>query len=186
MDAKTDLHPVVADRNEFKNSGEDTSKVNAPIVSVAPASGETSKDSKHFIVENVLDDLFDEKLHNKTDFDKLEVGQGVFIPVEQNKTTDDLLANINRKIIMLREQYSEVERNIDGDEIHDQVIVLTRKRNPDGTIQLENDKPIVGANAEHMPRRIYYRNFVAKPIVKGDKLGDKEAEGDGVLVIRAI
>lgn len=187
-DKEGKLHPMVAEAEPFRDSGKDVHQVNPPIVSVAASSGEkSSKSDNHVFVDNALDHLFDDKLYPEGPFDNLKVGQGVFIPNEENQTTDKALAKTHKIILKLREQYSEIETNEDGDEILDQVIVSIRKRNDDGTIQLENDKPVVGANAQNMPRRIYYRNFIAKAVVKNDELSkNQKASGDGVFVIRVL
>lgn len=187
-DAKGKIHPMVAEPEPFRDSGKDIHQVNPPIVSVAPNTGNVqSKSDNHVFVDNALDNLFDDTIHVKGPFNDLKIGQGVFVPNEQNQTTDKALSKTHKIISKLREQYSEIETNDDGDEILDQVIISTRKRNDDGTIQLENDKPVVGANSTNMPRRIYYRNFIAKAVTKDQELSDSQkASADGVFVIRVL
>lgn len=90
-------------------------------------------------------------------------------------------------IATVREHYSEIMRDEKGDEILENVTVKTRKKNDDGTFQLTDGEVIVGANFTHMPKMIYSRNFVAKPVVKNSKVGEGfNANEDGVVVIRVV
>lgn len=198
--AKNDgLHPVVADEETFKGSGREVGQVKPPIVSINPVSensnqtlsGKRKRAAEGIrVITNVHHDLFDTRTDKAEDgmypFSQLEPGQGFFVPAKDGQTTDNLIENMYRTIHHVRETFAEVQRDENGDEILDNVTVKTRKKNDDGTFQLTGDNEVItGANFTHMPRAIYTRNFVAKPVTKDSKLGDSfNAPEDGIIVIR--
>lgn len=187
-------HPAIASGQPYRESGKDISQVNPPIVSLNRTSKGMKNDGDWEEKPKIIDDIYDELLTNDPDkakddrfpFFDLDVGQGFFVPLKRMQTTDQLVADMNKQIYYVRQLYSEIERNEDGDEIWDHVTIKERKRNADGTIQLHSDNtPIEGANFNHEAKRTYYRNFIAKAVVKGDEISDGfKVEEDGVLVIR--
>ncbi len=180
-----DIHPVVQNDDIVKSSGRDKGKVNPPLTSIAPSSGNPST-SEPKILEDVSE-LFGEDMDNEYPFDKLELAQAFFVPTQPNSTTDALLAKLHRSINAAKKHFGEVEVNEEGDEIWDMLCIRNKKRNPDGSIELNGDgTPNTGANFTQQPRYIYTRNYVAKAVIKGQKLGEggSEAESDGVVVVR--
>lgn len=178
------LHPAVVSKDILKNSGKEVGLVDPPIVSVAPSSGKKSSkvDVKKLSDVSVLIGDDDDEDYP---YDELEIEQGFFIPTQPNNTTDALLAEMQKSIENAKQRYGQIEVNREGDEIWEQLTVRTKKRNEDGTIQLEGGKPILGADFFHRPKYIYTRNFIVKPVVKGEKIGKSaKADGDGVVVIR--
>lgn len=184
---KDDLHPVVVDNDILRNSGKNSGLVHAPVISIAPSSGNPAKSVKN--EPKILTDvsaLMGEDEDDEYPYDKLELDQAFFVPTQPNSTTDTLLAKIHKSVNMAKKRYGEIEVNEEGDEIWDMICIRTKKRNDDGTIQLHGDNtPNLGANFDQQPRYIYTRNYIAKPVIKGQKIGDGvEAESDGVVVIR--
>jgi hypothetical protein len=175
----------------FAGSGKNAGLVDPPIVSMSPVSKSDNEGGKPKIV-NYDDDIIllsDEEIGKQPyPFHDLEVGQGFFVPTGENLTTDSLMERMYKAVFNARTQYAQVARDEHGDEILEQLTVKTRKRNEDGTIQLDGgDMPIPGANFVHKPKLIHYRDFVLKPVVKDDPIGKSgKAEADGVLVIRVL
>lgn len=184
------LHPAIAPPDPFEGSGKEVGQIKAPIVSVNPSSKNLEPDTpikKEFvIVDNAIDSMFDEPLKLEYPFDELKQGQGLFIEVEENQTTDKLMEKMYKTVFNLNTKYAEVEHDENGDEILDVLTVRTRKRNSDGTLQLNNGEVITGANSVQKPKLASYRHFVIKPIVKEDEIGNKTASNDGVIIIRTI
>lgn len=119
-------------------------------------------------------------------FSDLEIGGGLYIPVEQNSTTDKLMEKLYRETANARAAFAEVERDEKGDEIWDVVIVKTRLKNDDGTFQMgAYGKPLEGANQTSIPRLSYNAHYAVKAVVKDDDIGEgQKAPHDGALVIR--
>lgn len=119
-------------------------------------------------------------------FDDLEIGNAFFVPNKDGQTTENHLAQLHQQIAAYRDMNSEIEKDEDGDDILETVVIASKKRNSDGTLVLEaNGNPLVGANPVTRPKRIYYKNFIARAVVKGNKVdGDNEIDHDGVLVVR--
>ncbi len=181
-----ELHPAVEKHDpKEEGHGKETGLIKAPVVSVNPSSGDTVKEDKKEprIFDNAL---WTEEEKEDWPFAKLKAGQGFFVPATEHESTDYLVEKFNKQINEERIKYAEVEKDENGDEILEVVTIKTRKRNEDGTIQLEGGKPITGANQSHRFKYIYARNFMVKPIVKGDNMGHNEAEHDGVLVVRVF
>lgn len=179
------LHPKVVDKEVLRNSGKETGLVDPPIVSVAPASGKTGKSGDEPKILSDVSKLVGNPQDEDYEYSKLELEQGLFIPVEPNTTTDMLLAKINKSIHRAKIRYGVPEVDENGDEILDQVCVKVKKRNEDGTIQLNNNVPITGATFQQHTKYIYSRNFIAKPVMKDQEIGDGvKAESDGVVIIR--
>lgn len=185
---KTPMHPVVADKQDLRESGKEAGLVNAPIVSVnpqteaTPASNPSKKSFK--LVDSAIDSLIEDSDKYEYDYKGLKPGQGVFISKPEGSTIDSLMANARKTVHNLNEQYSERETDKNGDTILDMVTIEIKKRNEDGTIQLDNGVPRVGANSGHIPRLVSYRKFIARPITKGEEIGFSKAEHDGVLIVR--
>lgn len=201
MDPNAGMHPSVGESQPYRDSGKEISKVNAPIVSIAPASADSADGGaqhddwteapkqqmfKNIIVDGAADTFY-KSAYKDTGypFEDMEYGQGMFIATKPGKTTDALLARLNKQIYHLRQKYSEQDTDQNGDTILDQVAVEIKKRNEDGTIQLVNGEVNKGANFTHLERRTYWRNYVVKPVVKDQEIGnDTKAPHDGVLIIR--
>lgn len=190
-------HQGIAQADVFKGSGTEASYAlpNPPIVSVSPTSqpqgfqrkGWGSGNNNLMIIDKPNMFLGQDTTGDKYSFFKLETGQGLFIPVGDHGTTDALLEEIYKQIAMTKKKYGVAERDENGDEILEQCTVQVRKRQdgPMKLLQLENGKPIIGANFVQLPRYAYSPSFVAKAVVKDDEIGDSQsAPSDGVLVIR--
>lgn len=93
----------------------------------------------------------------------------------------------SKQVDQYRKQNSEVERDENGDDIMIDLAINQKKRNEDGTVQLDGGVPRLGIKSGFTPKLIG-PNFVVKTVIKGDKLavGDdgQEADKDGALVIR--
>ncbi len=123
----------------------------------------------------------------KYPFNEMGAGEGMFIPVEKGGTTDKLMASIQKMAHQFREAGATIETDENGDQVRESVVIETKKRTDDGLIQLDGaGKPIVGANQTNRYKMIYSSNFTVRPIVKGDELGNGEADSDGVLVVRVF
>lgn len=188
-------HKALDQGDKFKNSGKDIGLVNAPVVSLNPTSGDQAepsneKDYQIFDNPNRYLNFKSEQQKFKYPFDKMDVDQGIFIPVEKGDTTDNLVARLHKDIDAFRKQTSEVEKDENGDDVRESVVIETKKRKDD-VIQLDGaGKPIVGANQTNRYKLIYSANFIVRPVVKGDALelgeGSPEAESDGALLIRVM
>lgn len=157
-------------------------------MSVAPASGDTELGGwgkpEYKIFKDVSKLIGDDE-DDEYPFDELKLEQGFFIPTQPNSTTDVLLAHMQERIERIKKRYGSIETDEHGDDVWESVLIRNKKRNDDGTVQLQHGKPITGANQTNRPKYIYTRNFVVKPVVKGQELGDKvKADADGVMVIR--
>lgn len=175
----------------FRDSGRNDGLVNAPIQSIHPTSQKQGGDvdawgeKKNFkIIDNVNLALGKDEQKFAYPFVDLEIGQGIFIPVEQNGTTDQLVAAVHRQVDAFRKYASSVEHDENGDEVMERVIIKEKKRNDDGTIQLSGNEIRTGAN-QTSREKLIGPNFAVKAVVKGDAIAEgNEAEGDGVLVVR--
>lgn len=189
-DPNKDLHPQVIDKDILKNSGKDVGLVDPPIKSVAPVSssqtiGDNKNQKKDIKKFSDVSKLIGDDGQEEYPFEDLELGEAFFIPTQPNNTTDNLLAKLHKSINSAKQKYGEVEVNEEGDEIWEVLTIMTKKRNEDGTIQLENNKPITGADFHQRPKYIYTRNFVAKAVTKDQEFSDSDkAPADGVVVIR--
>lgn len=184
---KGDLHPVVEKHDpKEEGHGKETGLIKAPVVSVNPSSGDTVKEDKK--EPRIFDNVLFKEDEEKEDFPfaKLKAGQGFFVPATEHESTDFLVEKFNKQINEERIKYAEVEKDENGDEILEVVTIKTRKRNDDGTLQLEGGKVITGANQSHRFKYIYARNFMCKPVMKDDDIGHSKAEHDGVLVVRVF
>lgn len=198
--AEAAQHQALADPKPFSGSGRDAYKAFAPVESVNPTSeqqgdktgrwGEVDQDKFQKI--DKPNTMLDHSDHTKGPkafypFNDLDIGQGLYIPVEPNSTTDKLMERLYKDVANARMSFAEVERDENGDEIWDVVIVKTRKRNEDGTFQMgAYGKPLEGANQTSKPRLVFSRHFAVKAVIKGDDLGGSEAPHDGALVVRQI
>jgi hypothetical protein len=181
----------------FEGSGKDVYKPHvAPIQSINPTSEEQGnkanapQDTSKFITvakANTKITHADKPSGVMSyPFNDLEVGGGLYIPVEQNSTTDKLMEKLYREVANARMAFAEIERDEKGDEIWDCVIVKTRLKNDDGTFQMgAYGKPLEGANQTIVPRYVYDRHYAVKAVVKDDDLGEgQKAPHDGALVVR--
>lgn len=176
-----------------KEGGKDMGLIHAPIVSMHPTSEQQgdadAKVGEYTIIDNAnfkLNHYLPEQGHTQFvyPFEDLEVGQGMFIPVEEKNTTDALMSKIYSQVNQYRKQASEVERDENGDDVMEDVCINQKKRNDDGTVQLDGDKPRLTVKSGFRPKLIG-PSFTVKAVVKGDQLAENnEAEGDGALVIR--
>jgi hypothetical protein len=182
------LKPV--DRQE---GGKEMGLVHAPVTSMHPtSSSQTNEDEPEFrMIDNAnfkVNHFIHESGHVdfKYPFEDMEPGQGMFIPVGKNKTTDGLMSEMYKAVDQYRKQNSEIERDENGDDVMEDVAINVKKRNEDGTVQLDGGVPRLDIKSGFRPKLIG-PNFTVKAIVKGDKLGEddsEEADTDGVLVVR--
>lgn len=180
-------HAQILSSEALKHSGKDDNQLHPGIKSVAPASGEKVDwpEDKKFKMLNDVSMLLGDDGDEDYPYEKLKLEQAFFVAVKPNQTTDQVLADILKSIDAAKKRYGEPEVNEDGDRILEVLTIETRKRNEDGTVRLNGDRPIVGADFHQRPKYIYTRNFIAKPVIAGQKLAEGvEAEGDGVVVIR--
>lgn len=187
-------HAMIGETGK-KQGGKEEGLVNPPTVSLNPTSqpqGDADADAEvgeHTIVDNVNMGIFSnvaESQQKKFDypFSDLKHGQGMFIPVEKGKTTDDLMAKLYKMADQFRKQNSDVERDEDGDDVMEDVAINKKQRNDDGTVKLDGGVPRLGIKSGFRPKLIGPQ-LIVRAVVKGDKLSDgNEAEGDGALVIR--
>lgn len=176
-----------------QEGGKEMGLIHSPVVSMHPTSepqgDANSKAGEHTIIDNAnvrLNHYMHESAYAelKYPFEDLEIGQGMFIPVEQNSTTDKLMSMLYKQVDQYRKQNSEIERDEDGDDVMEDVAINKKKRNEDGTVQLDGGVPRLGIKSGFRPKLVG-PNFVVKAVVKGDKLAeDNEADRDGALVIR--
>lgn len=175
-----------------QKGGKDMGLRHAPIVSMHPTSepqGNQAKIGEHRIIEKAnfkLNHYLPEIGHVEFNypFADLELNQGMFIPVQENSTTDALMSKLYKQVDQYRKQSSEIERDEDGDDVMEDVAINKKKRNDDGTVQLDGDKPRLGIKSGFRPKLVG-PNFVVKAVVKGDEIGENDkADSDGALVIR--
>ncbi len=181
------LHPVVADDDRVKASGRRIhGGPNEPLVTLNPTGAPVGSQGKQK-TEQVSDAL---NLINDTSvagslyegIDDIEAEQGFLIPISPGETIDQTVLKAQKEAKRLNDYYSIDEVNEKGERLLDTVIVEEFKRNDDGSIQLGvKGKPIVSANQTHIPRRIQLRQYVAKSVVKGDKISQ-----DGALIVRVF
>jgi len=181
---------------DTQEGGKEMGLVNAPITSLHPTSqpqGEADAEiGEHRIIDNAnlqLNHYLPQEGHTKFNypFEDLEFGQGMFIPVEKGSTTDALMAKLYKQVDQYRKQNSEIERDENGDDVMQDIAINQKKRNEDGTVQMDGDKPRIGIKSGFVPKLVG-PSFIVKAVVKGDKItsGDdgEEADSDGALVIR--
>ena len=121
-------------------------------------------------------------------FNELAVGEALYIPVEPNSTKEKLMTKLYVSVANARKQFSEVEKDENGDEIWDVVIVKTRLKNPDGSYQMDAyGVPMQGASQTSQPRLVFSRHYAITAVAEGDDLGDgNKAPHDGALVVRQV
>lgn len=173
--------------------GKDMSQIDAPIVSMHPTSepqgDQKAKIGEHRMIKNAnfkLNHYLPEIGHVEFNypFEDLELNQGMFVPVEENSTTDALMSKLYKQVDQYRKQASEIDRDENGDDIMIDLAINQKKRNEDGTVQLDGDKPRLGIKSGFTPKLVG-PTFIVKAVVKGDQLAkNNEADGDGALVIR--
>lgn len=173
--------------------GKDMGLRHAPIVSMHPTSepqgDQKAKIGEHLIIDNAnfkLNHYLPEIGHVEFNypFEDLVVGQGMFVLVEENSTTDALMSKLYKQVDQYRKQASEIDRDENGDDIMIDLAINQKKRNEDGTVQLDGDKPRLGIKSGFTPKLVG-PTFIVKTVVKGDQLAkNNEADHDGALVIR--
>jgi hypothetical protein len=184
---------------EKTEGGKDEGLVNPPTVSLNPTSqpqGEAVAEiGEHRIIDEVNFGMFKTSVPTATQmdlnypFEDLDIGQGMFVPVEQGSTTDALMSKLYKQVDQFKKQYSEQEVDENGDTVMEDVAINIKLRNEDGTVKLDGDTPRLSIKSGFRPKLIG-PNFAVKAVVKGDKIGwagDEdydEAEADGALVIR--
>lgn len=174
-----------------QEGGKEMGLVHAPIVSMHPTSqkqGEGATEPKFRVVDDAFIHLTaDEKMHHvefKYPFNELQIGQGLFVEVEQGSTTDKLMKEMYKQVAQYRKQNSEVERDEDGDDVMEDVCINKKKINEDGTVQLDGDKPRLTVKSGFRPKLVG-PNFTVKAVVKDDELADGDkAEADGAFIVR--
>lgn len=176
--------------------GRDEGQVAAPTVSLYPTSqpqGDAdAKIGEHRIIEDVNFALFKHSVPTTSQielnypFEDLDVGMGMFVPVEENSTTDKLMSKLFKQVDQFRKQYSEVEVDENGDEVLESIAVNQKMRNDDGTVKMDGDKPRLTIGKSGMFPKLIGPSFAVKAVVKGDIIEgeDTEADSDGALVIR--
>ena len=176
---------------DSQEGGKEMGLVNAPVTSLHPTS-EPQFDKEEGEADYELIDNANFKLNHYlpetgvTEFDypfeDLEVGQGLFIP--SKTTTDALMAKLYKQVDQYRKQNSEIERDEMGDDIMIDLAINRKKRNEDGTVQLDGGVPRLGIASGFTPKLVG-PSFVVKAVVKGDEIAEgNEADRDGALVIR--
>lgn len=188
-------HAMIKEGGAAKQEGgRDEGLVDGPTVSLHPTSqpqGEADAEiGEHTIIDDAnirLNHYLPDNSHMVLNypFEDLEIGQGMFIPVEKGGTTDKIMSKVYKQVDQYRKQNSEVERDEDGDDVMEDVCINKKKRNDDGTVQLDGDTPRMTVKSGFRPKLVG-PNFVVKAVVKGDVIAgeDQEAEGDGAIVIR--
>lgn len=174
--------------------GRDEGQIAAPTVSLHPTSqpqGDAdAKIGEHRMIDDVNFGLFKSSVPTATQMEvdypleEMDIGTGMFVPVEQGSTTDALMSKLYKQVDQFRKQYSEVEHDENGDDVMEDVAINVKMRNEDGTVKLDGDKPRLSIKSGFRPKLIG-PNFAVKAVVKGDKIGENdEADADGALVIR--
>lgn len=191
METQKAQGPVVGDNKPNEGHGKKVGLVNAPVQSMAPTSNDKDNSFKQEfkIIDEANQDYPDEdkkeKFNSVYPIGDLKLGQGFFVPNKQDQSTDKHVEDMWRHLALARNYYSEVEHDEHGDEIWETLIAKERKKNEDGTLQLDGEgKVITGANQLIRPKLVGNRNFVVRGVAKGFDLGNGKAPSDGVLVIR--
>jgi hypothetical protein len=136
---------------------------------------------------DIIDNAHYQLSKNNTNypFDKLEIGQGFFVPLENDSTMDKLMTATNKQANIYRTENSEVEKNDEGDDVLENFTVNARKRKPDGSFELDGDgQPKLTVSSGLRPKLIGPM-FMVKAVHKDDEISENnKSEVDGVLVIR--
>lgn len=155
----------------------------APIKSVAekPVKIEKAKVSIINDADTVKNDLY-------YPFYDMSQGQGFFIPNELNQTTLQTFNKVRSHVKQANELWSEIEHDEFGDEVWETVVIKSRKRNADGTLQLDSSgNAIITADSVTRPKLLRSRRYNIYQIAKDtDLIAGKPAENDGVLIVRVI
>jgi hypothetical protein len=183
---------VSGDGKPFEGSGKDMGLMeNAPIVKMHPSSATKSDNKpKDFKLIDNANVKLNHHIHKEGHYEfgypfaDLIVGQGIFIPLPENGNIDKFMIHMHKQVDQFRKQNSVVEKDEEGDDVMEDVAINKKKRNDDGTIQLDGDTPRLGIKSGFRPKLIG-PTFAVSAAVKGDDLSENnKAEGDGVLVIR--
>ncbi len=182
-------HPVIAESDPLKESGEEVGLLHPPIVSIHPTSDtKTDKPKEYSLFDNANRYLNHDGIKHDFEYplEIMAVGQGFFVPVEPDSNTDKTMKHLYEVLDIFHKQTAQVEKDKNGDDVLEAVTTLPKKRNLDGTIQLDGTgTPITSANHANRPKLIHIAEFVIKAAVKDDDIAEgRKAESDGVLVIR--
>lgn len=175
-------HAQLGDSKQ-QEGGKDMGLVKAPIVSMHPTSANQSSKTNFKIIDNAKVQLNNQSdVEFKYPFADLKAKQGLFVAVET--TTDALMSKLFKQVDQFRKQNSEVERDENGDDVMEDVVINVKKRNEDGTVQLDGDKPRLDIKSGFRPKLVGPM-FAVKAVVKGDKISENDtADSDGALIIR--
>ena len=100
-------------------------------------------------------------------FYQLEVGQGFFVPADEI-SQHQLMRNLHSQVAHIRQENAAFERDANGDEVWETVVVKTTTRNADGTPKVQSDgNPIVGADHVLSPILVNPRRFILRRIREG-------------------
>lgn len=187
-------HQQLAEDKPFKGSGKHTNELTQPIVSWNKTSEDQSLNvgnkaegrKKPSVFENAIPTL-SEEIERGHPFYNLKAGQGMFFEVEPHTTTDKLMLDLHKKVDELNQKCSVVAVDKDGNDILEELVINIKQTNEDGTYKIrENGSAVYESMSERWPKRVYFRKFVAIPVTKGQKVGEREVSGDGGLVIRVF
>ena len=179
------------DRTDFERSNDKPRNWNddrsAKLKSKADRKLQEQK-AKIILVKDVNKELFDnttEESDAMYPFYQLEIGQGFFVPAD-DVTQDQLVRQFHSQLAYIRQDTAEIERDANGDQVWETVVVKTRPRDKDGNVKLQGDgTDIVGADHVLRPVLINPRRFIVKRVSEGYDIGEKhEVEDSGVMVIR--
>lgn len=178
-----------------KTTAKESTLIGAPEVSMSPTSGDSSEKqdnswgkSKRLIIDNAIAPR-PQTPHDFSDHPilQLERDQGMFVPNRPGATTDELMRQLYKEVYQLRAFGAQVEKDINGDDILETIIVEEKKRNDDGTIMLTAGRPVVGALQENRPKLIHPCNFTIHAVTKDMEIAEgQKAPEDGVLIIRVV
>ena len=97
------------------------------------------------------------------------------------------MAKLYKQVDQYRKQNSEIERDENGDDMMIDLAINQKKRNEDGTVQLDGGVPRLGIKSGFTPKLVG-PTFIVKAVVKGDKIGagdnGQESDSDCAIVIR--
>lgn len=154
---------------------------------VTPKDKVVVEPEKFLIVDKVNEDLFTNEYDSRYPFNDLDIGQAIFVPNAKAETTDKTLERMHQVVRKARAFYAEVELDDNGDEVWEQVVIKSRKRNADGSFVLDAvGKPLESADSVLRPKLIGSRHYIVRPVVKDYDTGGQKAPEDGVLIIRVI
>lgn len=135
----------------------------------------------------IVDDARYELIKNEFayPFDKLQIGQGFFVSIEDDNTVAKLVVAMSKQVNQYCVQNSQVEKNEEGDDILETLTINTRLRNPDGSFKLDGEGVPKVSIATVLRPRLIGPKFMVRAVYKDAEIADDvKSEKDGVLVIR--